>query len=410
MSEQPGMGHPAEPGAEGRPDDPGQHPAPSRRHLLLGGLGLLGFALPAAAEAAITAARLDRHEGGARLSLEADSATRWRLSATTRPARLVLALPGSAWRGPARLAGVGPVRAARWDAPNRRLLIDLAGPVSVRRAAVEGGRLLVEIGPGTQPGFARLARGAIGEGRFGSGAATAAAPARNLPLIVLDPGHGGKDPGTIGVAGTYEKRITLAAALELKRQLEAGGRCRVALTRSRDVFIPLDGRVDFARRREAALFISLHADSAPGARGASVYTLGDRASDALAGRLAQSQNRADAAGGLRIPDVSPEVQRILFSLVRQETRVGSARMARFVVDSLDRNVTLLPNTHRQASFAVLKAPDVPSVLVEMGFLSDRRDEAALNRPAHRTLIARCLTQAIHGWVAQHHTSVLGRTG
>lgn len=404
MSEQPGRGHPADHPAEGQQDQP----APTRRHLLLGGLGLLGLTLPSAAEAAITAARLDRHEGGARLTLEADTATRWRLTATTRPARLVLALPGSAWRGPARLPATGPVRAARWDAPNRRLLIDLGGPVSVRRAAVEGGRLVVEIGPGTQPGFARLARGAIGEGRFGT--ATAAAPARSLPLIVIDPGHGGKDPGTIGVAGTYEKRITLAAALELKRQLEAAGRCRVALTRSRDVFIPLDGRVDFARRREAALFVSLHADSAPGARGASVYTLGDRASDALAGRLAQSQNRADAAGGLRIPDVSPEVQRILFSLVRQETRVGSARMARFVVSSLDRNVPLLPNTHRQASFAVLKAPDVPSVLVEMGFLSDRRDEAALNRPAHRALIARCLTQAIHGWVAQHHTSVLGRTG
>ncbi|MFB9971448.1 N-acetylmuramoyl-L-alanine amidase [Pseudoroseomonas cervicalis] len=402
MSEQPGRAIPQ----TIRPRAAGPA-APTRRHLLLGGLGLLGLTLPSAAEAAITAARLDRHEGGARLTLEADTATRWRLTATTRPARLVLALPGSARRGPARLPP--PARCApRWDAPNRRLLIDLGGPVSVRRAAVEGGRLVVEIGPGTQPGFARLARGAIGEGRFGT--ATAAAPARSLPLIVIDPGHGGKDPGTIGVAGTYEKRITLAAALELKRQLEAAGRCRVALTRSRDVFIPLDGRVDFARRREAALFVSLHADSAPGARGASVYTLGDRASDALAGRLAQSQNRADAAGGLRIPDVSPEVQRILFSLVRQETRVGSARMARFVVSSLDRNVPLLPNTHRQASFAVLKAPDVPSVLVEMGFLSDRRDEAALNRPAHRALIARCLTQAIHGWVAQHHTSVLGRTG
>ncbi|MCQ4161316.1 N-acetylmuramoyl-L-alanine amidase [Roseomonas sp. GC11] len=388
-------------------DQPAQADASRRKLLLLGGLGLLGLGLPAPALAAITAATLERQGNGARLVLEASTGTRWRLSTTSHPARLLLTLPGSVWRGPARLPAAGPVRAARWDAAARQLVLDLAGPVTLRRAGEVEGRLVLELLPGPAGAFARLAA----EGRFG-GRATArgTSTARSLPLVVLDPGHGGKDPGTIGVSGTYEKRITLAAALELKKQLEAGGRCRVALTRARDVFIPLDGRVEFARRREAALFISLHADSAPGARGASVYTLGDRATDTLSARLAQSQNRADAAGGLRMPDVSPEVERILFSLVRQETRTGSARMARFVVDSLGRSVNLLPNTHRQASFAVLKAPDVPSVLVEMGFLSDRQDEAALNRAAHRTVIARSLTQAVHGWLAQHHAAVSGDVG
>jgi N-acetylmuramoyl-L-alanine amidase len=229
--------------------------------------------------------------------------------------------------------------------------------------------------------------------------------ATNLPLVVLDPGHGGKDPGTIGVTGTHEKRITLAAAQELKKHLESTKRCRVVLTRSRDTFVPLAGRVDFARRRQATLFVSLHADSAPGARGASVYTLSDRATDSLSAGLAQRENRADQRGGLRLPEVSPEVERILFSLVRQETRAGSDRMATQVVRSLGGEVPLLPNTHRQAAFAVLKAPDIPSVLVEMGFLSDRRDEADLKRPAHRSKVAKALAKGIHGWLVRHEAGI-----
>ncbi|HWX50294.1 MAG TPA: N-acetylmuramoyl-L-alanine amidase [Roseomonas sp.] len=379
--------------------------APQRRQLLQMTLGLLaglsGLA-PRLAEAAVTAAQLERAERHARLTLDLSTAASWKLTAQTRPARLVLHLPGTVWRGPAQLAGAGPVRRARWDARRHTLSLDLAGPVSVVRAAAQEGGLVIEVAPGTAAGFARLARGTIAQGRAG-GRATAA---RQLPLVVIDPGHGGKDPGTIGVTGTYEKRITLPAALELKRQLEAGGRCRVAVTRSRDIFIPLADRVEFARKRQATLFLSLHADSAPGARGASVYTLSDRASDALSARLAQSQNRADAAGGLHLPEVSPEVERILYSLVRQETKVGSARLAQFVVETLGDSVPLLPNTHRQAAFAVLKAPDVPSVLVEMGFLSDRRDEAALKRPAHRAQVARALALAVNGWLARHQAGLI----
>ncbi|HEY4254425.1 MAG TPA: N-acetylmuramoyl-L-alanine amidase [Roseomonas sp.] len=221
----------------------------------------------------------------------------------------------------------------------------------------------------------------------------------SLPLVVIDPGHGGRDPGTIGASGIYEKRIVLATALELKRQLEAGRRCRVMMTRSRDVFIPLGGRVDFARRREAALFLSVHADSAPGARGASVYTLSDTASDPLAAGLARRENDADRAGGLRLPSVSPEVQRILISLMRQETRAGSARLARLAVEELGEETVLLPNTHREASFVVLKAPEIPSALVELGFLSNSTDEAALKRPAHRARLARALVRTVHNFLA-----------
>jgi N-acetylmuramoyl-L-alanine amidase len=224
-------------------------------------------------------------------------------------------------------------------------------------------------------------------------------PPRRLPLVVIDPGHGGRDPGAIGATtGTQEKQVALAAALELKRRLEASRRCRVALTRARDVFVPLEARLGLARRRDAALLISLHADSAPGARGASVYTLSETASDPFSAALARRENLADLAGGLRLPSVSPEVQRILLSLMRHETRAGSLRMARLAVEELGQAVPLLPNTHREAGFVVLKAPEVPSVLVEMGFLSHPADEAALRRPAHRARIAAALARAVGAWL------------
>ena len=227
------------------------------------------------------------------------------------------------------------------------------------------------------------------------------APAPDVrPLVVLDPGHGGRDPGAIGTRGTLEKRIVLAAALDLRRRLEAGGAVRVALTRTRDVFVPLAERVAFARRGDAALFVSIHADSAPGARGASVYTLAETASDGLSAALARRENAADAAGGLRLPPVPPEVQRILISMVRQETRRGAARLAELTVGALRSRVALLPHTHRQAAFAVLKAPDIPSVLVEMGFLSSPEDEAALLRAEHRATLVAGLAAAVGGYVAR----------
>lgn len=219
-----------------------------------------------------------------------------------------------------------------------------------------------------------------------------------LPLVVLDPGHGGRDPGAIGAQRTLEKTVVLACAQELRRLLEASRRCRVAMTRSGDRFVALGDRVAFARDRQAALFLSLHADSAPGARGASVYTLGE--GDAFASALARRENLADRAGGLRLPSVSPEVQAILLSLMRAETRAGSARMARAVVEALEGEVPLLPNTHRQAGFVVLKAPEIPSVLVELGFLSHPQDEAALRRPEHRARLARALSRAVLGWLAR----------
>jgi N-acetylmuramoyl-L-alanine amidase len=221
------------------------------------------------------------------------------------------------------------------------------------------------------------------------------------PLVMLDPGHGGKDPGAIGVSGTYEKHVSLAAAMELKRMLEAGGRYRVELTRARDVFIPLDDRVGRAQSRGAALFVSMHADalSDHSVRGASVYTLANTASDAQTAALAQRENSADRFLGRSWHAGSPEVERILASLVRQETRIGSARLARKLVGSLDQNLPMLPNPERHAGFVVLKAADIPSVLVEMGFMSNPRDESALRRPEHRKMVAVAMQRAVDAWFA-----------
>jgi N-acetylmuramoyl-L-alanine amidase len=231
------------------------------------------------------------------------------------------------------------------------------------------------------------------------------------PLVVLDPGHGGKDPGAIGVSGTYEKHVAFAAAGELARQLRASGRYRVSLTRQDDVFIPLEDRVSIAQAKGAHLFISMHADALTdhSVRGASVYTLAATASDAQSASLAQRENAADRYGGPGVRGVSPQVAEILASLVRHETRVGSAEAQQHIVAALGHDVPLLENPARHAGFAVLKAADIPSVLVEMGFMSNPRDEAALRQAEHRAMVARAIGRAVDSYFASegHLTRVAG---
>jgi N-acetylmuramoyl-L-alanine amidase len=189
------------------------------------------------------------------------------------------------------------------------------------------------------------------------------------------------------------------------------------MTRTRDVFIPLEERVARARARGAALFVSLHADALPdhSVRGASVYTLGATASDAQTAALARRENSADRYVGATWRDAPPEVARILGSLVRRETRAGSTRIARNLVGSLDRDLPMLPNPSRHAGFAVLTAADIPSVLVEMGFMSNAKDEAALRKPEHRLVVATAMKRAIDSYFAaanrsQETQSSTARTG
>jgi N-acetylmuramoyl-L-alanine amidase len=226
------------------------------------------------------------------------------------------------------------------------------------------------------------------------------------PLVMLDPGHGGKDPGAIGVAGTYEKHIALAAAHDMKRRLEASGRYRVAMTRSTDLFIPLEDRVGVAQDRGADLFVSMHADSIPDhtVRGASVYTLSSQASDRQTAALAVRENSADRYAGPRFKGVSPAVARILASLVGRETRVGSAQLQQDMVENLGETIGMLQRPARHAAFVVLKSAEIPSVLVEMGFMSNYKDEDLLRQQAHRDRITRSMSDAVDAWYVARQTA------
>lgn len=236
-------------------------------------------------------------------------------------------------------------------------------------------------------------------------APSAQAPRRaERPVIVLDPGHGGVDPGAIGIGGTHEKDITLAMAREIRRQLEATGRYRVVMTRDQDVFIRLRDRIAIARQQSADLFLSIHADSMGNreTRGASVYTLSENASDSEAAALAARENRADIIAGVDLSRESRDVTSILIDLAQRETSNHSISLARALVQEMGREVQLLPvNPHRFAGFAVLRAPDVPSALIELGYLSNAQDEGQLNKPQYRQRVATGIVRSIDAYFARN---------
>jgi N-acetylmuramoyl-L-alanine amidase len=228
--------------------------------------------------------------------------------------------------------------------------------------------------------------------------------------IVIDAGHGGIDPGAESIAGYHEKEVTLATARLLRQVLEKTGRYNIVLTRDSDVYLKLHERVAVARAAHGNLFVSLHADSIAGGiqaasdritRGASIYTLSENASDAASERYAQRENRADAIGGVDLGDQSDDVAGILVDLTVRETVNEGNRFAGMLVDSLDREgVTLLPRApHRSAGFAVLKSPDIPSVLIEMGYLSDIADARGLADPRHQLQIAKAVADGIDRYFA-----------
>ncbi|GEO36647.1 N-acetylmuramoyl-L-alanine amidase [Skermanella aerolata] len=217
-------------------------------------------------------------------------------------------------------------------------------------------------------------------------------------LVVIDPGHGGHDPGAIGVRGTLEKEITLDISREIARKLRGTRGVSVSLTRDDDIFLPLADRVAVAREAGADLFISIHADSAPNrdARGLSAYTLSDKASDDFSFALAKQENLADGAGGIDLRHTRPQVAAILSDLVARHTVSASLMAKSSLVEGAGRSLRLLDNPKRSANFAVLKAPDVPSVLIETGFLSNERDEELLRDRSQRRRIADVLSRELAG--------------
>lgn len=250
-------------------------------------------------------------------------------------------------------------------------------------------------------GFLRLLGMSAGFALVGSSRALAArrkAPVRQR-VVVIDPGHGGIDPGCIGVDGTYEKNITFATARELLRELQATGRYQVHLTRTDDEFVALGDRVRRARALHADLFISIHADSLPEPqlRGATVFTLSEKASDRQAAAVAARENKADLIGGIDLSRHPPEVSDILFDLARRQTNNLSIRLAHDLVTELGRRVTMLHDSRRSAGFAVLKAPDIPSALVEIGCLSNPKEEHLLNQAPYRRKVATGLTRSVNDY-------------
>ena len=217
-------------------------------------------------------------------------------------------------------------------------------------------------------------------------------------LVFLDPGHGGRDPGALGVRGTQEKAVVMAIARDLQKELLAGNRYRVLLTRVSDTYVPLRERVARAQAAKADLFLSLHADSHsdPDVRGASVYTLSEEATDREAAALAARENHADAGGaGMRLGDQPDVVTRTLIAMSQRGTVNDSRRLAETIVLTFGKNgVRLLPRTHRQAGFAVLTSPDIPAALVELGYLSNPQDEKLLTVRQHQMALARALRASV----------------
>ncbi|HEX6014351.1 MAG TPA: N-acetylmuramoyl-L-alanine amidase [Geminicoccaceae bacterium] len=220
--------------------------------------------------------------------------------------------------------------------------------------------------------------------------------AQDLPVIVIDPGHGGVDPGAVAINGVYEKDIVLKMARELRAQIERSGKYRVALTRDGDVFIRLRDRIARARELGGQAFISLHADSLRVAdqRGASVYTLSQTASDEEAARLAAKENKADILAAADLSQHDATVATILIDLAQRDTNNKSIAFADVLAEELA-GVTPLVRRHRRfAGFAVLKSPDIPSVLLELGYLSNPDDARNLARPNYRAKLGQAIVRSL----------------
>jgi N-acetylmuramoyl-L-alanine amidase len=311
----------------------------------------------------------------------------------------------------------GLVTAYRYGlfAPGKaRIVIDVAGPFLIDKAFVleprddQPARLVVDLVPTDEKTFlAKLKETKSPEAEAGPPAPmpqAAPRPPDAKPVVVLDPGHGGVDPGTSSAAGITEKEVVLTFARTLKAKLEATGRYEVYLTRDDDTFLPLRERVAFAQKKGAGLFLSIHADYFPNktdkATGATVYTLSEEASDEEARALAAKENFSDALAGVELPSDSDEVlANILIDLAQRETQNRSVVFARSIVGELASKSTLHTKRLRSAGFRVLKAPDVPSVLLELGFLSNPDDEKRLTSDAWRDHTANAVEEAIDNYFA-----------
>lgn len=364
-----------------------------------------------ASEPNVLDVRLGKQGELTRLVIELDQKVQFSVFILDDPYRLVIDLPVVTWSksvksGDRFLGVVDRFRFGRFDDVHSRIVLDLNQPIKIERSFslvsqdARSYRLVLDLSPviaskftpdiGPPISFQNLSQ---------KNEEINKSTINKKPIIVIDPGHGGVDPGALGVSGIKEKELTLAAAFELQAALEETGNYRVQMTRNSDRFIPLQQRVEIARQSRASLFISIHADSIhdKGIRGASVYTLSENASDKEAEKLAARENRADAIGGLNLKSTDDNVAAILISLAQREAMNSSAEFANLLIPEISKNWNTLRNTHRYAGFAVLKAPDVPSVLLELGFISNRIDEQILATKQGRKPILDAVVRSINSY-------------
>jgi N-acetylmuramoyl-L-alanine amidase len=339
------------------------------------------------------------------------------------PYRVVIDIPEVIFRLPPKAGetGRGLIKTFRFGLMmegGSRIVLDVARPVRVAKAFVmdpadgDPARLVLDLVPTDRQSFLRnMAQ----EDKFQASSTPPAAtpglvePGANngdgRPLVVLDPGHGGIDTGARASTGQMEKDIVLDFAKRLRALLEHSGQYRVLMTRTDDTYVPLNERVRIARNAGAALFVSIHADSLPrnegDAQGATVYTLSNKASDAQAALLADKENRSDVIAGVDLKAEPDDVAGILIDLAQRETKTFSVQFAHDVVGDLKGITRLHKDPIKSAGFRVLTAPDVPSVLVELGYVSDREDLKALMSDAWRDRTADSIAKAIDTYFSTH---------
>ncbi len=365
----------------------------------------------------VMSARIGEHDDRTRLVLELSDPVNLRAFALANPDRVVIDMPEVSWRlgAPPRPSGFGAIKSYRYGlfrAGNARMVIDLNQPVSVSDSLVLppsagfGYRVVIDLFPTTRPKFdanagwpADLRKRETDAERLASMIAAQQTPparAAGKKIIVLDPGHGGIDSGTVGVNGLMEKDLALAEGLILARVLRARG-YSVFMTRDNDTFVPHRQRVSVGRTHKADLFISLHADSHPdpSTTGLSIYTLSDGRSDREAAALAKRENQSDIIAGVDLSGSNNPVAPILIDLAQRDTVNKSSRFATTAIKQLSGVTDILARRpHRSASLAVLTAPDVPAVLMELGFLSNAHDARQMNTEAWRARVAEGIADAV----------------
>ena len=352
-------------------------------------------------------ARIAGDDQQTRFILDLDRKIDVRAFVLADPARVVVDIPQTTFNlpGGTGTTGRGLIRSFRYGMvmPGAsRVVFDLTAPSRIEKSYVleaangQPPRLIVELAAVDRAGFNATSaqdkqlqgkqaqdskeqqlRPAILASADNTGSTLPVKVADTRPVIVLDPGHGGVDNGTVADSGENEKNLVLDFAKALRDRIEKGGKYRVVMTRSDDTFVPLGDRVKIARKETAALFVSIHADALPkgegDAQGATIYTLSDKASDAEAGALAESENKADAIAGINLTEEPTDVADILIDLTQRETRAFSSRFAKTLFNEMKGVARMHKNPLKSAGFKVLKAHDVPSVLLELGYVSNKDD-------------------------------------